>query len=67
MKVLHISCNMGTRDLHDMYALSPRACGPQALGMHIRQITCVHVTTITCTLSALAFYCLDLMLYTVYR
>ena len=24
------SCNMGTRALPDMYALSPRACGPQA-------------------------------------
>ena len=27
MEVLHISCNMGTRDLPDMYALSPRASG----------------------------------------
>ena len=25
MEVLHISCNMGTLDLPDMYALSPRA------------------------------------------
>ena len=24
MKVLHISCNIGTHDLPDMYALSPR-------------------------------------------
>ena len=32
---------MGTRDLPDMYALSPRA-----LGIHIRQITRAHVTTI---------------------
>ena len=32
MEVLHISCNMGTRDLPDMYALSPRACGPRASG-----------------------------------
>ena len=39
---------MGTRDLPDMYALSPRACGPQALGIHIRQITHAHVTTIKC-------------------
>ena len=38
---------MGTRDLPNMYALNPRACGPQALGMHIRQITRAHVTTIT--------------------
>ena len=38
---------MGTRDLPEMYALSPRACGPRALGIHIRQITRAHVTTIT--------------------
>ena len=37
---------MGTRHLPDMYALSPRACGPRALGIHIRQITRAHVTTI---------------------
>jgi len=30
MEVLHISCNMCTRDLPDMYALSPQACGPRA-------------------------------------
>ena len=30
--MLHNSCNMGTRDLPDMYVLSPRACGPWALG-----------------------------------
>ena len=47
MEVLHISCNMCTRDLPDMYALSPRACDPRALGIHIRQIPRVHVTTIT--------------------
>ena len=41
-------------DLPDMYALSPRACGPQALDIHIRQITCAYVTTITC--SSLAIY-----------
>ena len=34
-------------DLPDMYALSPRACVPQALGIHIRQIPHGHVTTIT--------------------
>jgi len=48
MEVLHISCNMCTRDLPDMYALSPWACGPRALGIHIRQIPHAHVTTITC-------------------
>ena len=41
---------MGTRDLPDMYALSPRACGPRALGIHIRQILRAHVITITCIL-----------------
>ena len=33
------SCNMGTRDLPDMYAQSPRAAG-----IHIRKITSAHVT-----------------------
>ena len=33
---------MGTRD-----AFSPRACGPRASGIHIRQIPRAHVTTIT--------------------
>ena len=48
MEVLHISCNMGTRDLpdHDMYALRPAALG--LLGIHIRQIPRAHVTTYTC-------------------
>ena len=27
--MLHITCNMYARDLPDMYALSPRACGPR--------------------------------------
>ena len=40
------SCNMAMRDLPDMYARSPRACGPLALGIHIRQITNGHVITI---------------------
>ena len=38
---------MGTGDLPNMYALSPRVWGPRALGIHIRQITCAHVATIT--------------------
>ena len=38
---------MCSHDLPDMYALSPRACGPRALGIHIRQIPRAHVTTIT--------------------
>ena len=36
---------MGTRALPDMYALSPRACGPWASGIHIRQSTRAHVIT----------------------
>ena len=40
--MLHISCNIGTRYLPDMHALSPRA-----LGIHIRKITRAYVTTIT--------------------
>ena len=36
---------MGTHALLDMYALSPRACGPQASGIHIRQSTRAHVIT----------------------
>ena len=38
-----------THNVHvpDMYALSPRTCDPRALGIHIRQITRAHVTTIT--------------------
>ena len=45
-KTLFDSCNMGTSDLPDMYAQSPRAAGPRAKGIHIRQITSAHVTTI---------------------
>jgi len=40
------SCNMGTSDLPDMYSQSPRAAG-----IHIRQITHAHVTTIKCNTS----------------
>ena len=42
MEVLHITCNMCSPDLPDMYALSP-----WVLGIHIRQIPRAHVTTIT--------------------
>ena len=33
-------------DLPDMYAQGPRATGPRAEGIHIRQITNSHVTSI---------------------
>ena len=45
-QVVHNSCNMGTSSLPDIYTLSPRACGPRALGVYIRQTTRAHVTTI---------------------
>ena len=48
-QVVHNSCNMGTRGLPDIYTLSPRACGPRALGVYIRQTTHAHVTTIQYT------------------
>ena len=41
-EVIHNTCNMGARDLPDMYALSPQACGPRASGIHIRQIPHAH-------------------------
>ena len=40
------SCNMAMRDLPDMYTRSPRAAGPRDEGIHIRQITNGHVTSI---------------------
>ena len=40
-QVVHNSCNMSTRGLHDIYTLSPRA-----LGVYIRQTTRAHVTTV---------------------
>ena len=33
--MIHNTCNMAIRDLPDMYTISPRACGPQAEGIHI--------------------------------
>ena len=45
--MVHNSCNMCTHGFLDMYTLSPRACGPQASDVHIRQTTHAHITTIT--------------------
>ena len=45
-QVVHNSCNMGTRGLPDIYTLNPRACGPRALSVYIRQTTCAHVKAI---------------------
>ena len=44
--VLHISYTMCTRGLPDIYTLSPRACGPRASGVYIRQTTRAHGITI---------------------
>ena len=46
MKVLHNSYTMCTRALPDIYTLSPRACGPRASGVYIRQTTRAHGITI---------------------
>ena len=45
----HNSYTMCIRGLPDMYTLSPRACGPRASGVHIRQTTHAHGITITYT------------------
>ena len=60
--MLHITCNMCTRDLPDMYALSPRASG-----IHIRQIPRAHVTTITCIPEALRAHTLQVICITSVR
>ena len=39
-------CNMAMGDLPDMYGRCPRAAGPRAEGIHIRQIKNGHVTII---------------------
>ena len=50
MEVIHITCSMCSHGLPDMYAFSPWACSPWALGIHvhIRQIPYDYATTITC-------------------
>ena len=42
------SCNMGTSGLPDMYTQNQRATGPRTEGVHIRQTTSAHVTTVMC-------------------
>ena len=37
---------MGMRDLPDMYAQGPKAADPKDEGIHIRQITNAHVTSV---------------------
>ena len=45
-KCIFNSCNMGTSVLPDMYTRITRAAGPRDEGVHIRQNTSAHVTTI---------------------
>ena len=40
--------NMGTSGLADILILSPQACGPCALGIHIRWAIRAHVTSTKC-------------------
>ena len=44
--MLHNSYTMCTRGSPDIYTLSPRACGPRASGVYIRQTTRAHGITI---------------------
>ena len=53
-KVLHNSYTMCTRGLPDIYTQSPRAAGPRAEGVYIRQTTCAHGITIKYTYTLLA-------------
>ena len=45
-EVLHNSYTMDTRGLPDIYTRSPRATGPRAEGVYIRQTTLAHDITI---------------------
>ena len=42
------SYTMGMSGLPDMYTRSPRAAGPRAEGVHIRQTTNAHGITVMC-------------------
>ena len=69
--MIHITCNMGNPDLPDTYALSPQACGPRALGIHIRQIPPAHVTTYTCICVCVCVYrcvvCISVVIVTLFQ
>ena len=45
-KIFKNGCNMGMRDLPDMYAQSPGAACPRDEGIHIRQIPNAHATSV---------------------
>ena len=51
---------MGTSVLPDMYTLIPRARGPRDSGVHIRQNTRAHVTTIKCTITIGYIMCMQI-------
>jgi len=59
LEVLHNICNIGTHDLPDTYARSPRA-----LSIHIRQISRAHVTNIKC-MYTLMYACMHTHKHTV--
>ena len=61
--MIHITCNMGARDLPDMYALSPQACGPRALGIHIRQIPRAHVKLLHVRVYVYTYVCMCVRMY----
>ena len=44
--ILQNTCNMGMRDLPDMYAQSLRGTGLRDEGIHFRQIMNAHVTSV---------------------
>ena len=54
--MLHNSYTMCTRGLPDIYTLSPRACGPRASGVYIRQTTRAHGITIKYLLYVLGYF-----------
>ena len=56
------SCNMGVRNLLDMYARSLRATGLKAEDIHIRQITSAHVQVI-CVTSGTLKICPNLQVF----
>ena len=63
----HNSYTMCIHGLPDMYTLSPRACGPRALGVHIRQTTHAHGITITYIIYILYIYILYILYIYIYN
>ena len=76
--MIHSTCNMGARDSPDMYALSPRACGPRAyisgkslapmlqlLHVHACMYTCIHTCMHVC--SYVYMSCAYVVVYTIWQ